>query len=262
MRTVLIILLITVLAGQAFLQTQTPTPPLVSEQEKTEAIRVARLFTRRMKESQDIEPLLSEFFAPEFLAETRKEQNFNFFALIKPELVLDRKLQDRFYLAVTNFTYRGWIYSCAKNPGRSEHQMAPFPNEIKSIMKNSRVFRYMLPEADGSVDDDDNDDFIGSVAEVEQITSDAEIMNTIFKKHLKWVRRLSMKTFFNRVEKCNVSPKFFHVEIVKCDGFADCHGLPKTSRLIGVSVPGFTYLDFVRINGRMKILRLFIFEDD
>jgi hypothetical protein len=239
-----------------------PAFPQTSERDKTEAVRTAHLFTQRLRKTQDIEALLVEFFNRDFVNKAGRDRGFNWFSLLKKDLKLTRVQSRRYYLATQNWIYLTWLYNCKESPGTfgTDDFRITGPLEVTKIMERDSRFRYLLHSDDES---DKEGIFLDSPAGVLKMTKDAERMNSVYRRYLIGIRAISNTRFVRLVEKCELPDKpFFHVETVKCDGFADCHDLSRTAELIGVRVPGFDYVDFARINGRIRIIRLFDWEEN
>ncbi len=88
-------------------------------------------------------------------------------------------------------------------------------------------------------------------------------INRFYGRKIGFARLMPYESWLNRIEKCDDRNRlrYFHATGLTCSTASSCHGLPFGSEFIAVTVPGFKHLDMFRVNGRMKIFRLFIFDD-
>ena len=244
----------------------------VTEEEKTVAVKRAQEFSQRLRKVQDLKPLLNEFFAPQFMSQIHRERGFTMLAFLDnggKEIKLTPALRRRYYFASLNWLYLFSLYSCFKDPtvfnnDNSGTDEMLFPAEGRKILDDTPLLKYMIETAASRFDDEhaENNYVPRTVADVQKMTRNVERMNIIFRKHLKKIARMSNADFIKLVGKCEDPEKpYSKIAIVKCDKSLGCAGLPKTAELIGVSVPFFSYLDFMRVNRKMKIVRLFVWDE-
>lgn len=96
-----------------------------------------------------------------------------------------------------------------------------------------------------------------TVEAVRQAVTDIEKVNSIYRKYVGYLKTKPFRQYLTLIEKAHSPAKLFETEVSVCDNNRECVGVPRKSRVISVTVPGFYSVDFARVNGRMKILRIF-----
>ena len=245
----------------------------VTEEEKTVAVKRAQEFSQRLRKVQDLKPLLNEFFAPQFMSQIHRERGFTILAFLdlpgEKEIKLTPASTRRYYLATLNWSYLLWLYNCSKNPTAFNNEDSItaetlFPAAARKTLDDTPLLKYIKESSTDYFDDEhpEKNYIPRSAADVQKMTRNAEKMNIIFRDHLKDVAQMSDESFIRLVGKCQDPDKpYSKIEMVKCDKSFGCAGLPKTAELIGVPVPFFSYLDFMHINRKMKIVRLLMWDE-
>ena len=240
-----------------------PAISQVTEKDKKDAVVAARQFTRQLQIKQDIRPLIKQFFATDFLANTIWSKDVNFYKITDSKALkdLDESTRNRFYVATTNFLYLGWIYSSfykskhAKDDDFDEDAVAKLiPDDVQRIMQHISAFSYLL-----GLQDDKHEMHLMNKTEIQESIRPIERMNSIYRARLRFFTKGSFTSFLRRLN--DDEKPFFSTQLANCKS-QDCKRIYKTTAIIGVRVPGFDFLDFARINGRMKIVRIFMLEEN
>lgn len=242
----------------------------VTEKDKADAVKRAKQFAQILRQTQDLKPLFSEFFTKDFLQSISRDSGHNMLFWLeisnRQQIKLTIEQRQRFYFAVHNWSYLVWLYNCWRNPDNQDAEFAdrPIPPGVKKILEETPLLRYFLKDSEiDSANEEEIEKILPmTVRDVETLTRKIERMNYRYRRSLKPIRHISDKQFDWIVNKCvDSTAGFYRVEMASCNNSGNCPGVPKGVNLIGVSIPLFEYVDFARLNGKMKIVRLFVWDE-
>ena len=241
----------------------------VSEQDKQDAVKQGKFFIQRLRRTQSIKPLLSEFFTPDFMPGIQRDSGHNalvFLELSNQKIDLTEAQRQRYYLASQNWFFLGWLYNCWRDPkslGNDDVKIddRPFPRGVKRLLERTS-FRLLLhaDEFDGANEADILKSFPKTVADFAALTRNLERINSLYRRSMGPLRRMPNHRFDAMLGKCE-GGDFYSVEMASCNKSGDCPGVPKGVPLIGIRAPLFEFIDFARLDVRMKIVRLFLFNE-
>src|SRR5207248_7074572 len=127
-----------------------------------------------------------------------------------------------------------------------------FPPGVEKLMRGKPILSTWLDDSkENTAKPKTIEDLRGAVIDVEKV-------NSTYRRYLKVIKKKPYKEYLSMAKKSlGGGEKFFQTEVSKCDSLTKCPGLPQGSRLILVSVPGFSHMEFARVNGSLKIIHIY-----
>lgn len=231
------------------------------EKDKADAVRVAREMSRYLQQIQDLRQVLQKYAVKRFMDGTSDDRLFNVLAGLDEDVLptLDHNTRNRFYIAASNFIYGAVVYSCCA------HEHSPkdaddiiFPPKVEKLMRGMPFLSHWL----GNNGEDRRKP--KTPKEVRSATHEIERVNATFRQYLTVIRRMPFKQYLLTVKPANFEwQESFTTQVSKCDDtFPKCLGSPVGTRLIFVNVPGFYGAEFIRQNGRMRLIHIYQFPGD
>ncbi len=227
------------------------------QKDRSDAVRVARQIVRDLQKSQDVSSIIRKYAVKDFLDGAIDDHLFNVFGAVDDSVIpkLDPKTRNDYYVAATNWLYLGIIYSSTQKRKKNAYggEDLVLPPGIEKLMKGKPILSNWLPESDQDMPKPK------TVEAVENAVTNIEAVNVVYRRYLRHVKQMSFKKYYSILEKADGRGKdFFTTEVSKCDEtYSKCRNVPTGSRMIGVMVPGFYFVDFARVNGNMKILHIY-----
>ncbi|MBP7416537.1 MAG: hypothetical protein KA831_07780 [Pyrinomonadaceae bacterium] len=228
----------------------------VVDKDREDALKLALKFSRRMQQTQDIRPLINEFFVEDAIKNSSKADTPGFYLFVESDLEkqIDRDLQHKFFVAGSNWSYLvfAYIYSKTTAPFNDEFDITTaFPLDVKRQMRKNPSF---LVFRDKSMYDADIR-WVKTEKELRTLVKDLEKINALYRNHLGSLKRMSSQKYdaiWNKGEKS--LGKLFDVSSLTCDSDDNCFGLRLGTKVMKVTVIPFFQLHVSRINGQMKVL--------
>ena len=217
------------------------------EAEKRDAIILAKSFTRRFQETQDLEPILVEFMAPDFMEYAKQDHYFNAFVFQDEKLIrkLPEALQRRFFVEATNFFLLTLLYQLVTDPSDSTDGMK-HPRQIQPI-----VNKYFDWQPRG----------LKSTKQVSVATRDFSKVNKGLRPSLAKIRSMSEQELLKVMKDETPFGELGRIEVSRCENKHLCRGLPLNSRIFGVPIP-FGFLEIGEFNRKMKVIGFIMFPGD
>jgi hypothetical protein len=254
----------------------------LSAEEEREARELAIRFTKRWQETEDIGPLVDEFFVADFADRLRAEPEVLFFAALKPELLVSENRDDllRYYVAMTNslrLIFRICQVYEASRP-EEEGRESPdwyqvIPASVWAVLRSNPLMAEVLAEdmgeRDGATDEQEATHGEGmrtikSMEELRSLTGTLEQANLLLRDHLKTLpSTLSTKEIKSEHES-QVDANTAEAD----DGLSprltilggDFYNYPAGTRLIYFHLLMFR-VDLVRVGQRLRVLSVSIQSD-
>jgi len=253
----------------------------ITPDEEREARELAALFIKRWDETEDINPLIKEFFVHDFAERLHYEPRFLFFGDFKGEQLRPENSADlqRHYAAMIDFLrlmFRlGDIYASLLSSEEGQEEMnlrRILPAGILEVFRSNRALNALMSEelgeevegqTEGSEQSEDSGNdarAIKNIEELRSLTMTLEQANTLLRAHLKTLpNTLSVNASNgNRPDDTQSSasaetddplmPRIYTLD-------EDLYGYPKGTRLICLSLAPF-HIDLVRDGERLKVLSL------
>ena len=165
---------------------------------------------------------------------------------------LDRKTQEEFYIAGSNWMYFALIYTCTQKPKKNDYRGEDlvFPPGVEKLMRGKPMMSNLLPDPGDAPKPK-------TVEDVRKLTVDIKKVNSIYRRHLTFLKKMPYNRYLDLIKKFDKDAELFKQDVSTCDGDWDCAGLPHGSRIIFIGiVPVFWGIVFARVNGRMKIIHI------
>lgn len=285
--TLLLILTLAALATAFPLQSP-PRPPLDRDEEKLtpeeerEARQVAALFLKRWQETEDIGPLMEEFFVPDFADRLRHEPQVLYLAEIRRELLVteNRDELERHYVAMTNFVrlvFRLYEVHEAMGPS-SEEQDGPelyevIPAGVWNLLRSNPTTYALLAEEMGEkirgqeeaqeeeMAKGEEAKTIKTIEQLHRLTATLEQASLLLRDHLKTLRSTLPAKEGSREEKGDADshraetsdPLSPRLTILG----SDFYDYPPGTRLIYFHILMFR-VDLVRVGQHLKVLSVYM----
>lgn len=223
-----------------------------TDKDKAEALQLAIRFSKRMQRTQDVGPLINEFFTKASIENIYGEGGMNGSDMIAPEVIvkLNHRLKLKFFVAFFNFMYVGWVYglSTGNIPDHKVPIEKLLPKNVLLLMKRDPWFSKLLT-------DSPTDDVLNSLKELESVTKTMELIVRAYQSHLARSRKMS----WQRYQKLLNSPKnlaapYFGLSAHTCGESRNCPNLPDRTPVVTVSIPTIHYLDIARIDGQLRVV--------
>lgn len=236
----------------------------LSQSEKREVKQLAKRFRKRLRETQDLGPLIKEFFVADFsdyLAHSLphdKEHDFTGDREIRWSPVLfhvkfiaeaDRKELQNYYIQIINFYYLFWTYLSDRVSSFDDSTTVwkMLPKDVAGLFEGNEILKpYFIREEDpGSV-------VISDRAQLLSVTSTLEMAVALMRKKPISPLQPVKENLIGLIGKID-SPGWAHEpRAYLCD---NRYGhLPKEMRLVEFYVPVFLYLHFIKVDEQFKIL--------
>lgn len=257
----------------------------ITPDEEREARELAALFVERWQETEDINPLIGEFFVQDFTDRLHYQPQILYFGELKNEQLLLENPDDlrRHYVAMTNFLYLLFrleeIYAplLKSEEGQAEMDVRQMlPASVLNVFRSNPIMNALMSEEDGNqaegqtegstqrADSEADARLIKNIEELRSLTSTLEQANALLRAHLKTLpHTLSInETMANRQDDTQSSdnenddplnPRIYLLS-------EDFYGYPKGTRLICLNVMLF-HVDLVRVEGRLKVLSVYLQTD-
>ena len=258
----------------------------ITPDEQREARELVTLLDKRWRETQDIEPLVNEFFVRDFADRLRHEPEMLFFGELKPELLTPEISADlrRYYVAMTNFLHLiirlyevyGPINTSEEKDGELDLK-AMLPSSIREVFKSNPTMNALINEELGEKADGPTENLnqsaekqadAKSIATIEQLralTATLEQSVIILRDHLKTLPSTLPASEMTRSQQSDADssttetndPLMPRVRILG----EDFYGYRAGTRLICVNVLPF-HRDLVRGDDkRLKVLSVYLQTD-
>lgn len=258
----------------------------ITPDEEREARELAARFVKRWEETEDLSPLINEFFVHDFADRLHHEPQHLYFGEIKKDekSILESSADlHRHYVAMTNFLRLLIRLQEISAPvlkaeeGQSEMELKHLlPPGIWDIFRSNPTMKAVMSEeleekteAQTEVSDDGTEDradprFIKNLEELRQLTATMEQAVALLRAHLKTLPntiRIS-ETVDDRQDNTpsNTSENNDSLRPRTHLLNDDFYGYPKGTRLICVNIMQF-HIDMVRVNDRLKVLSLYMQTD-
>ena len=237
LRMILFISFTICLAGAAAAQTGS-----ITSSELRKAGMMAHSFSDRMLASQDIKPLIPDFFTADHLVRSLKNggDDWSMFLTAAEAKRMGRGELARFYVAETNWFYLSTIYTFSKPLDQSHivdgDPMSMLPDDVKKIFNS-------LP--------DDEHAAVGNAVVLAKLLTTLETMGPLMRKHTIEIGAGHTEQWKKIMESFEADRKFYEPTTVKCD--TRCYGFTKGTSFVSVDVPVFK-LTFTRARGQMRVL--------
>lgn len=254
--------------------------------EEREARELAALLDKRWRETEDIGPLVNEFFVTDFADRLRHEPEMLFFGELKPELLTPESQDDvrRHYVAMTNFLHLiirlyevyGPISKTEEKDGEPDLK-AMLPASIWDLFKTNPNMNALMGEELGEKEDDPTENreqraekqadakSIATIEQLRALTATLEQSVAILRDHLKTLPLALPASEINRGQQSDADssaaessdPLMPRVHILG----ENFYGYPAGTRVICVNVLPF-HIDLVRANDkRLKVLSVYLQTD-
>lgn len=292
----LVVLLMTTANGGSFI-TKRAAPAAqeaedetkITEEEKAEAHEVAARFLRRLQETNDLAPLVGEMFVPDYAARLRQEATSKPLALLSRSAVEQASREElaRYDLALNNGLYLGSLLFLAYQTSHPEEEEVDqqwgaayykqlLPPDMIELCKTDPILRVLFeeetnesaeekqtgaPVANSNVIDHD-DEPVRSVEQLRSFTSTLEQLIVLGRKHLAASpRQLSIVERHKgaseeenwKAESESWKPRAWTLT-------RESYGYPIGTRIFCLNVSIY-HLDLVRVDGRLKVLALYLDTD-
>jgi hypothetical protein len=255
-RTLLIIFLLaaalsnaTAAAAPVNATRDTADEKLTAEEER-ETNALARLFVRRMRETNDVAPVIDELFAADFLDRQLSAPEGEPFIFINQSLArrLTRDELRRYYVANINFRHLNDLYVYGSFPAdRLAGVEGLYPPAIARLVNRVDADFVKIEQADGDADAEATD----AAARLRASLGVLERANRLLRAEVL-KRKLAQSVLYEKaVADWDERFRFFEPWPSPCE--EGCYDLPAGTRLIIVSVPSFQ-LKIARVAGDMKIV--------
>ena len=254
----------------------------ITAQEEREARSLVAELTRRWQETEDIGPLIDEFYVGDFAERLRHEPQLLFFAELRKEQLTPETSDDlrRHYVAMTNFLHlilRIYaVYEAVRTPRDDEHLDLKhiLPANIWNVFESNPTLKALMEEETGSETDDRQANLSGQEAEsqatekriktIEQLrilTTALEQSLVLLRDHVKTlpstlpvseIIRNKQSDAGRSAEEQNdpLMPRSYALS-------EEFYGYPAGTRLICVDLLPL-HIDLVRVGQRLKILSIHI----
>ncbi|MBK8302480.1 MAG: hypothetical protein WBC19_08885 [Pyrinomonadaceae bacterium] len=233
------------------------TTDKITPQEYIEANELSHKFSDRLFKTKDIEPLIKEYFAKDFIERSfNNEYESAIFFLTKDEIPRNRTSKfKRFYVEQMNFMVLMTISAYASpdidfdkvgdNP--EEYFPRPAPRELKRNPYTRALFeRFDGGQIESKVLAEKEkellfDNYLRSLERMNRILRKSTA-NIVLKNSKRWKENLAfvdvyLSTYKPRNEACDRS----------------CYGFPKGTQLIYVNIPLFC-LVLTRLDGKSRVI--------
>jgi hypothetical protein len=259
---------------------------LTPDEEREARELVAQLFTR-WRETEDIAPLIDEFFVTDFADRLHHQPEMLFFLELKPELLATTDSRDdlrRHYVAMSNLLHlvcRFYEVSGFINMSEEEREEFDFkkalPASIWDLFKSNPTTNAIINEelgekAEGQTENPDRSTekqadakSIQTIEQLRGVTVTLEQANVILRDYLKTLPLPPAASEINGNQQSdadsstaeNNDPLMPRVHILG----SDFYGYPAGTRLICVNVLPF-HIDLVRDGSqRLKVLSVYLQTD-
>jgi hypothetical protein len=257
----------------------------ITPDEEREARELAARFVKRWEETEDLSPLIDEFFVQDFAERLHYEPQQLYFGKIKDEKSILESSSDlrRHYVAMTNFLRLlirlHEIYAPILKAEDEEAKMDLqhlLPLGVWDVLKSNPTMRALMSEEMGEsheakteVSDHDTEDranprVIKNLEELRSLTATLEQAVTLLRAHVKTLPlTISMREGGGNQQddwQEGDSEKGDPLMPRTCLLSEDFYGYAKGTRLICINIMPFR-LDLVRVNDRLKVLSLYIQTD-
>ena len=234
------------------------TSDRLTQSEARETRRIARLFSRRLLETKNIQPLLPEFFASNFLdGYFHDSNNWLFFLDRDAARRFSRSDVERYYVAQINWLYLHDLYFYSRHSstedwgdatGEEMVERTLPPDVLRLVTSNPYFIAASRPN--GEVDES-----AMMIRNVEQLRSTAETMEragALLRSHANRIRAGRTRQYQSSLADWRERFNHYQPWLRVCT--ESCLGLPEGTRLITVNVPSLQ-LVMANINGQMKIVK-------
>jgi hypothetical protein len=294
LRTLIALLLMLVMTFSALGFQQSPEEETTADQsdqkttfdEEREARELAARFVKRWEETEDLSPLIKEFFVHDFAERLHYEPQQLYFGKIKEDeksiLESSADLQ-RHYVAMTNFLRLlirlQEIYApiLKAEEGQDDADLKHLlPPGLWDIFRSNPVMRAVMSEelgeniesqteaSDQSTEDRVNPQVIKNLEELRQLTATLEQAVALLRAQVKTLP-LTIKmseTIVNQQSNMQSSDSEDNDPLMPRAHLLgeDFYGYPKGTRVICFNIMPF-HIDLVRVNDRLRVLSLYMQTD-
>jgi hypothetical protein len=252
--------------------------------EEREARELVTRLNKRWRETEDIAPLIDEFFVNDFADRLHHQPEMLFFLELKPELLATNDSREdlrRHYVAMTNLLYlvcRLYEVSGFINMSEEEREEFDFkkmlPASLWDLFKSNPTTNALINEeqgekADGRTENPDRSaetqadaKSIQTIEQLRGVTVTLEQANVILRDHLKTLPLALPASDINSQQSDsstaeNNDPLMPRVHILD----SDFYGYPAGTRLICLNSLPF-HIDLVRDSGQhLKVLSVYLQTD-
>ena len=230
----------------------------ITKEEEQEALRIARLFEKRMRQTRDISPLIEELFVQDFLQRYRdynKAEKIFAFRNKFSKQISEKDLM-RFYVGFINLVYLSHVYYFSHVPSTTYAPAIGVPRAVIREVKECSFCAAVLGVDKQNNNDEGDEGYISA----KQFIRYTKIMERLVLKFRPYMKRSAEKTTAYKKSQEDFHRRFHTFEpwVIPCDD--DCVGFPKGTRFIYVTVMPFQ-LQLVRYKGQMKVLIAYMYFD-
>lgn len=254
----------------------------ITAEEEREVLEVAERFVRRMEETYDLAPLIGEMFVSDYAERLRREAINEPLFFVQKGVAEQAGREDllRYQVALNNCLYVvGLLVATyeASHPAADEGEdeedfMKALPPDILDLFKNDPVLASLFEEEQkdrarenqsaeqaSKSDSDDDDEPVRSVEQLRSFTSTLERANAMARKHLDASpSRISMLARHegaseeeNREAERNwTRPRAWTLG-------KESYGYPEGTRILCANALIY-HMDLMRVDGKMKVLALYL----
>jgi hypothetical protein len=258
----------------------------ITPDEEREARELAARFVKRWEETEDLGPLIDEFFVRDFAERLHYEPQLLYFGELKKDeksiLESSADLQ-RHYVAMTNFLrllirlHEIYAPILKSEEGQAELDLNQLlPPAVQDVLNSNPTMKAIMGEElgkqsegrtegseQGAADQADAR-VIKNLEELRQLTTTLEQAITLLRAHLKTLP-LTLSTTETIANQQNDTqsrgsedddPLMPRAHLL----YEDLYGYPKGTRVVCINIMPF-HIDLVRVNDRLKVLSLYIQTD-
>jgi hypothetical protein len=259
----------------------------ITAEEEREAREIAERFIRRMQETPDLTPLVGEMFVPDYAARLRQEASNKPLTLLSPSAVAEASREElaRYQLALNNSLYLATLILIAhktsqpatEDEAEEEDVLAYYkkvlPPDIIELGTNDPILKVLLEEETNAGAEDDQPgaqseksdaeesdvEPIRSVEQLRGFTSTLEQAIVLARNHLAaWPRKVNFHDLYNganeeekrAAEHEGLKPRAWTLT-------RESYGYPIGTRIFCLKVAIY-HMDLIRVDGRLKVLALYL----
>lgn len=208
----------------------------LTAEESREANALARLFVRRMTETNDVAAVIPELFAPDFLDRHLNGPESGPFVFISPGMArrLTRDELWRYYVVNINFQHLARLYLYGRfDADRLPESGHVYPPAVERLVARAEADMDKIEKAD----EEDAAAMADAVARLRASLGVLERANGLLRAEVGR-RKLAQSALYKKaVAEWGERFKLYEPWPGVCD--EGCYGLPAGSRLIIVNVPSF-----------------------
>lgn len=256
----------------------------ITAQEEQEARELVAQLTKRWQETEDIGPLVDEFYISDFAERLRHEPQLLYFAELKEELLRTATPLElrRHYVAMTNFLHLisrlYTVYESART-GNDEQDLdlkRIIPANILSVFESNPNLKALMDEEAGDkaegrtqpqgqeAEEQATERGIKNVEQLRLLTSALEQAVVLLRDHVKTLPATLPASEILRARKSEEDSSAAALDdLLKPRSYTlseEFYGYPAGTRLICVNLLPL-HMDMVRVGQRLKVVSIYIQSD-